>query len=89
MDVKNRKATFVLPAKMLDEITECVRQGEAHSISAFVREALERRLREIREERIVAEFEEAAGDPEFISDLSDTMAAFEQTDTETARMING
>jgi hypothetical protein len=59
----------------------------AVSISAIVREALEHRLRLLREDMLSAEFEAAAKDPEFMSDIESTMHAFERSDEETARMI--
>lgn len=87
MDAKNRKATFVLPSWIIEEMAECVKLGRAHSISAIVREALEHKLRAIREEMLAAEFEEASKDPDFISDINNTMTGFEHVDSETARMI--
>ncbi len=87
MDTKNRKATFVLPSWILEEMAECVKRGNAHSISAIVREALEQKLCAIREDMLSAEFEEAARDPDFTSDINTTMTAFERVDSESAGMI--
>ena len=41
----------------------------------------------IREERLRAEFAEAARDPMFLQDIRDTEDAFASADAETARMI--
>jgi Arc/MetJ-type ribon-helix-helix transcriptional regulator len=87
MDMKNHKATFVLPSWILEDMAECVRRGLAHSVSALVRDALEEKLRILREEMLRAEFKAAAQDPEFMSDLDDSMSDFEEADRETARMI--
>ena len=59
----------------------------AHSVSALVRDALEERLRTLREKMLFVEFREAAQDTDFISDIDDTMKAFKEADSETARMI--
>lgn len=82
-----RKATFVLPAQVLEEIRRVVKLGLANSASALVREALELRLRELWEEQLRQEFATAARDPAFLADIDDTMAAFHSADAETARMI--
>ncbi|MBI2267785.1 MAG: hypothetical protein HYU64_21895 [Armatimonadetes bacterium] len=82
------KATFVLPSRILEEIREAVHSGLAHSASALVREALEERLKILREEGLRREFEEAARDPDFMSDIKQTMADFERTDAETLRLAS-
>lgn len=41
-----------------------------------------------REERLRAEFAEAARDPAFLQDVQETMEAFASADAETARMID-
>jgi len=84
----NKKATFVLPAAMLDEMRTLVEQGLAESASALVRDSLEARLRELREEQLTRHFLDAAQDPEFMADLEASMADFTATDAETARLIN-
>lgn len=81
-----QKATFVLPAQVLAEIRHMVQLGLADSASALVRDALERRLKELREEQLRREFVAAARDPAFMADLDETMAAFHSADAETARM---
>lgn len=84
---KNRKATFVLPAQVLDEMHELVSIGLANSVSSLVREAIESKVRELREELLKKEFEEAARDPYFMKDIDQTMNLFHSADGETARMI--
>jgi Arc/MetJ-type ribon-helix-helix transcriptional regulator len=74
---KNSKATFVLPVVLLDELRQFVRDGMADSLSALVRQSLELRAQQLREEQIEKEFQEAAQDPLFMADLEDSMAAFE------------
>ncbi|MDQ7823638.1 MAG: hypothetical protein RDV48_12635 [Candidatus Eremiobacteraeota bacterium] len=84
---RNKKATFMLPEGLLEEMHEVVNTGLARSVSSLVRQALEQRLRQLREERLRKEFEQAAGDSEFMNDLEGTMSVFQDADGETARLI--
>ncbi len=84
---ENRKATFVLPERLLDEIKALVQGGRAESISAFVREGLEANLRRYREEAVRLEYKMAAMDPDFLRDISEVMSDFEAADAETASLI--
>lgn len=83
----NKKATFVLPNTLLEEIRALVKRGQAESMSSFVREGLESNLRRYREENIRREFERAAEDPDFMKDLNSTMSAYRTADAETASLI--
>lgn len=82
-----QKATFVLPAQVLAEIRQMVQLGLAASASALVRDALERRLKDLRDEQLRREFVAAARDPAFLADLDESMVAFHSADAETARLI--
>ena len=83
----NHKATFSLPTRMLDEMRVAVQSGLVASVSELVRSAVSERLHALNEERIRREFAAAARDPMFLSDLHETMEAFEALDSESARMI--
>ncbi|MBV8063423.1 MAG: hypothetical protein JOY51_07505 [Nevskia sp.] len=85
--LKNRKVTFVLPAQVVTEIRQAVDLGLADSASSLVREALEARLRLLREEQLRREFAAAARDPDFLADIDESMAAFRHIDAETARRL--
>lgn len=85
--LENRKATFVIPCRILEEIHKAVNLGLAPSVSALVRDALERKVREIHEDHLRKEFEAAARDPSFMRDLEGTMHRFQSADGESARMI--
>lgn len=74
--VEARKATFVLPAVLLAQVRHLVEAGLAESASALVREAVEERVRQLREEELAREFREAARDPLFLADLEETEEAF-------------
>lgn len=78
----NRKATFVLPQALLDEMRSVVERGAAESVSALVRESLEARLAELREARLRREFEEASRDPLFLADQEECMRDFAALDSE-------
>lgn len=74
---KNSKATFVLPSRLLDDLRSLVQAGAADSLSGLVRESLEFRVAQLREEHLALEFEQAAADPMFLSDLDECVRDFE------------
>lgn len=76
----NKKATFVLPQALLDELRQAVESGQADSASSLVRDSLEMRLRALREERLRREFEAAAADPLFLADLDEVRRDFAAAD---------
>jgi Arc/MetJ-type ribon-helix-helix transcriptional regulator len=81
------KVTFSLPADLVRRARELVAGGHFPSQNALVRAALERELREARENQLRAEYEEAARDPLFLRDIEEAMRDFAAVDSETARMI--
>lgn len=83
----NKKVTFVLPAPLLQELRSIVALGQAESASAFVRDALETRLRAVREERLGLEFEAAARDPDFLADIEHADLEFRHADEEVSELI--
>ncbi len=78
----NKKATFVLPAALLDEMRSMVDRGAAESVSALVRDSLEARLCELRDQILRREYEEASRDPLFLADQAECARDFEQVDLE-------
>ncbi|MGV8122348.1 MAG: hypothetical protein AB2L14_21520 [Candidatus Xenobiia bacterium LiM19] len=83
----SRKATFLLPLWIIEDLHQAVERGASPSISALVREALEKRLRELKDEQLRLEFSEAARDKDFLQDLEEMMGLYEEADIETARLI--
>lgn len=81
------KVTFALPADLMQQVREFVGRGVFPSQNALVREALQHEIKRQREEWIAREYAEAASDPLFLEDMAQTMAAFESSDAQTARMI--
>jgi len=84
---EHRKATFTLPAEVLDAMRHLVDEGVSPSQSAFVVEALQKEIRSWRLEQLRAEFRQAASDPDFLKDIDDSVRDFAVADAETARMI--
>lgn len=80
VETMNKKATFVLPQSLLQELRRVVEAGQAESVSALVRESVEARLRELREERLRREFCEAAQDPLFMADMEQVARDFAEAE---------
>ena len=78
-----RKVTYSLPGDLVDSIADVVREGAAPSYSAFVEEALNEAVRDARERVLARAFSEAADDPDFLTDVEDTMRAFRHVDRES------
>jgi hypothetical protein len=87
MATASRKATFNLPTGLLAELGEAVAKGVAPSKNALVERALARELREARRLERRARWAEAARDPQFLRELGEIEAAFEDADAESARRI--
>ena len=81
------KATYSLPADVVEDVRTVVREGAATSYSAFVEEALRTALRQARDRLLAAEYEAAAGDPCFVRDIDEAEADFRESDAESARLI--
>ena len=73
----SRKATFQLRESILLAIRELADQGVVPSVSVLVEQALEKKLRDLRRERLYAAYEEAANDPVFVRELNETTRAFD------------
>ena len=84
---KMEKVTFSLPAELVQQLRAVVSEGTFASQNALVRTALRRELKRERDERFAREMKEAARDPLFTRDVSETMDAFAFSDGETARLI--
>ena len=61
---------------------EAVRLGIASSQSSSIEEAIRLRTREVRHARMRVLAEQAMADPDFVSDMRDSMQAFQHTDKE-------
>jgi hypothetical protein len=74
-----RKVGWQVRQSVAEAVKEAVEHGAAESQNAFVEEALLRRLKELRREKIYAAYEEAAQDPMFMEDMRATSEAFSMT----------
>lgn len=74
--------TLELPDDIYATAEEAVKLGLAPSQSSFIEEAIRLRMREVRHARMRALAAEAMADPDFVSDLQETMQAFGHTDKE-------
>jgi len=81
------KVTFSLPADLVRQMREAVRQGGVASQNALVREALQHQLKRLREAEFEREMAEAARDPLLLQDIKESMHDFRFADAETARLI--
>ena len=74
-----RKMGWQVRESVAEAVREAVESGAAESQNAFVEEALIRRLRELRRERVYAAYAEAARDPAFRADMEATADAYDVT----------
>jgi metal-responsive CopG/Arc/MetJ family transcriptional regulator len=85
--VDKRKATFLLPSRLLKEVDDAVATGSAASKNAFVEEALDRAIAELRRAQLRDGLQAAMADPLFRRDLEEVERDFRLADAETAREI--
>lgn len=74
-----KKVGWQVSQSVAAAVKEAVENGAAESQNAFVEEALLRRLKELRRDRIYAAYEEAAQDPVFMEDMRSTSDAYSIT----------
>lgn len=74
-----RKVGWQVSQSIADAVKEAVAKGAAESQNAFVEDALLRRLKELRREKIYASYAEAAQDAAFMEDMASTTEAFSVT----------
>ena len=74
-----KKVTFRLHSSVATAIRGIVRCGSAASADAFVEDAVVARLRELRRDKVYADYSAASQDPEFMVEMSEAVADFEST----------
>ena len=74
-----KKVGWQVSRSVAEAVKEAVESGVAESQNAFVEDALLRRLKELRREKIYSAYEEAAQDPVFMEDMRSTSEAFSVT----------
>lgn len=75
-----RKVGWQVRQSVAEGVREAVEAGAAESQNAFVEEALVRRLKELRREKIYAAYEEAAEDEAYMEEMRDVTEAFSVAD---------
>src|SRR5680860_79804 len=74
-----RKVGWQVRQSVAEAVKEAVENGAAESQNAFVEDALLRRLKALRRDRIYSAYEEAAQDPIFMEDMRSITEAFSGT----------
>ncbi len=74
-----RKVGWQVRGSVAEAVRKVVERGEAESQNAFVEDAIVRRLKELRRDRIYSAYAEAAQDPAFMADMRAMTAAFDVT----------
>jgi len=82
-----RKATFLLPVRLLKAIDDAVVEGASSSKNAFVEAALDRAIDEQRRANRRILLQAAMDDPLFRHDIADVERDFRFADAETAQEI--
>ena len=77
-----QRVTVRLSAELINATVEAVRLGLAATQSEFIEEAVRARTREVRQESLRRLAREAMNDPDFVSDMRETMQAFQFADAE-------
>lgn len=81
------RVTVELPADLVAQADELVRDGFAHSLNELLGNALKRELRRIEGERIDDQIRAMANDPDLLELEEQIMREFAESDAETARTI--
>lgn len=74
-----KKVGWQVSESVVDAVKEAVADGAAESQNAFVEDAIRRRLKELRREKVYSAYEEAAHDPIFMEDMRSISEAFDGT----------
>ncbi|MBU6364856.1 MAG: hypothetical protein KJT01_01465 [Gemmatimonadetes bacterium] len=72
-----KKVTIRLHTRVADAVRSAVDAGDAPSADAFIEDAIVAALREQRRARLYAAYAQAAQDPDFVADMTDTTRAFD------------
>jgi predicted DNA-binding protein len=80
-----KNVTFSLPTELIEKLKEFAKNDYIPSLNAGVKEALEEYTRTIEKEILKNKMMEAAKDPLFMQDLTDSMNSFDYADKEIFR----
>jgi phage gp16-like protein len=74
-----RKVSYQIRSSVADGIRTAVETGAAASVNAFVEDAIVERLKQLRRDRLYAAYEEAANDPEYVTEMAELDRDFDVT----------
>jgi len=77
MSEAKQKITLRLSPDVLETAQDAVSVGIATSTTSFIEDSIRARAREVRRVRMKQLAEEAMADPDFVSDMRDTVRAFD------------
>jgi Arc/MetJ-type ribon-helix-helix transcriptional regulator len=81
-----RKVTYSLPADLIDDLREVVRNGAAASYSSFVERALAEGVSRAREAQLAAAFNDAGSDPVFLDDVNRALGEIKRANDGSDRL---
>jgi hypothetical protein len=85
MSNKPKNVTFTLPVELIEKYRMYAKNKEIASVNAGVREALEQYSVKMDKERLRIEMKKASEDPQFITDLHQSIEDFQHMDDEVGR----
>lgn len=74
-----RKVSYQIRSSIAEGIRSAVDAGAAPSVNAFVEDAIIERLKELRRERLYAEYAEAAANPDYVAEMAELEREFDVT----------
>jgi hypothetical protein len=78
--------TYSLPADLIDDLREVVRNGAASSYSSFVEWALADGISRAKEAQLAAAFSDAGSDPVFLEDVNRVLSEFKRARDGSGRL---
>lgn len=85
MATTTKNVTFSLPIELIEKLKDYAKNDYIPSLNAGVKEALEEYTKTVEKEILKKKMMEAAKDPLFMQDLSESMSAYEHSDKEVSR----
>lgn len=88
MSMKSKNVTFTLPPELVDKYKFYAQQNCIPSVNAGVREAMETYSVKLEKELLKTEMRNASKDSIFMSDLKESIQAFELNDDELNKELS-
>lgn len=78
----SRKTTFIIKEEIITRVKEAVKEGYSKSMTSFVESALEKKLEELKKQKIQKEIIKASEDPLFLEDIQNIEQDYKNIDFE-------